>query len=68
MFFTSFEVQELQSLLKLDLYLTAKMSPAGKWTRVLGISKVNSRLFSLLASAARFSGGPGRTEKETCSI
>ena len=30
MFFTSFEVQELQSMLQLDLYLTAKMRPAGK--------------------------------------
>jgi hypothetical protein len=68
MFFTSSEVQELHSLLQLDLYLTAKTSPAGKWTRVLGISKVNCMLFFLLASARRFSGGPGRTEEETCSI
>ena len=66
MFSTFLEVHEVQSLLQVDLCRTATMRPAGKWTRVRGIPKVNSTAFSVVASATRFSGGPGRTEKEIC--
>ena len=66
MFSTFLEVHEVQSLLQVDLCRTATMSPAGKWTRVRGIPKVNCTAFSVVASATRFSGGPGRTEKKIC--
>ena len=66
MFSTFLEVHEAQSLLQVDLCRTATMSPAGKWTRVRGIPKVNCTAFSVVASATRFSGGPGRTEKKIC--
>ena len=66
MFSTFLEVHEVQSLLQVDLCRTATMRPAGKWTRVRGIPKVNSTAFSVVASATRFSGGPGRTEKKIC--
>ena len=66
MFSTFLEVHEVQSLLQVDLCRTATMRPAGKWTRVRGIPKVNCTAFSVVASATRFSGGPGRTEKKIC--